>query len=70
LKQILPSSGLLRGVRWFETDVSGIPVGHTFTRKLSYGLKPAFRRVTTQKTEEFDVLFENKNIKLRNRQHF
>jgi hypothetical protein len=26
LKWILPSSGLLRGVRWFETDVSGPPI--------------------------------------------
>ena len=27
LKWILPPSGLLCGVRWFETDVSGLPVG-------------------------------------------
>jgi hypothetical protein len=26
LNWILPSSGLIRGVRWFETDVSGLPV--------------------------------------------
>jgi hypothetical protein len=25
--RILLSSGLLRGVRWFETDVSGFPIG-------------------------------------------
>jgi hypothetical protein len=30
LSSILPSSGLLRGVRWFETDVSGLPVGPIF----------------------------------------
>ena len=27
---ILSSSGLLRGVRWFETDVSGLPIGSIF----------------------------------------
>ena len=27
---ILQSSGLLRGVRWFETDVSGLPIGPIF----------------------------------------
>jgi hypothetical protein len=27
---ILPSAGLFRGVRWFETDVSGLPIGHIF----------------------------------------
>jgi hypothetical protein len=27
---ILPSSELLRGVRWFETDVSVLPVGPIF----------------------------------------
>jgi hypothetical protein len=26
LSRIFPSSGLLRGVRWFETDVSGLPI--------------------------------------------
>ena len=30
LDLILPSSGLLRGVRWFETDVSGLPTSLTF----------------------------------------
>jgi hypothetical protein len=30
LYRILPPSGLLRGVRWFETDVSGLPVGPIF----------------------------------------
>jgi hypothetical protein len=29
-KSLLPSSGLLRGVRWFDTDVSGLPVGPVF----------------------------------------
>jgi hypothetical protein len=27
LNSILPSSGLLRGVRWFATDVTGLLVG-------------------------------------------
>jgi hypothetical protein len=27
---IIPSSGLLRGVRWFETDVSGLDIGPIF----------------------------------------
>jgi hypothetical protein len=27
---IFPSSGLLRGVRWSETDVSGLPIGPIF----------------------------------------
>jgi hypothetical protein len=27
---ILPASGLLWGARWFETNVSGIPVGSIF----------------------------------------
>jgi hypothetical protein len=27
LKLILPSSGLLRSVRWFNTDVSELPIG-------------------------------------------
>ena len=30
LNWILPSSGLLHGVRRFETDVSGPPIGHIF----------------------------------------
>jgi hypothetical protein len=30
LNLILPSSGLLRSVRWFETDVSGLPTEPTF----------------------------------------
>ena len=30
LDRILPSSGMLRGVRWFETDVSGLPMGLIF----------------------------------------
>jgi hypothetical protein len=28
--RILPSSGLLRGVMWFKTDVSGLPIGTIF----------------------------------------
>ena len=31
---ILPSSGLLHGVRWFETDVSGLRIGPIFKVKL------------------------------------
>ena len=31
LNRILPSFGLLRGVRWFGTDVSALPVGPTFS---------------------------------------
>ena len=27
---ILPSSGLLCGMRWFKTDVSGPPIGSVF----------------------------------------
>ena len=27
---IIPSSGILRWVRWFETDVSGLPIGPIF----------------------------------------
>jgi hypothetical protein len=30
LNVILSSSGLLRGVRWFETDVSGLHIGPNF----------------------------------------
>ena len=30
LNWILPSSGLLFGVRWLETDVLGLPTGHIF----------------------------------------
>jgi hypothetical protein len=29
-KRILPSSGLLRDVRWFKTDVSGLLISPTF----------------------------------------
>jgi hypothetical protein len=35
LKWILPSSGLLRGIRWFETDVSGPPIGPIFLGSLA-----------------------------------
>jgi hypothetical protein len=31
LNWIIPSSGWLRGLRWFETDVSGLPTGLVFT---------------------------------------
>ena len=30
LNRILPSAGLLRGVRWFKTDVSGLPIRPIF----------------------------------------
>jgi hypothetical protein len=30
LKRIIPSSGLLREVKWFKTDVSGLPIGPIF----------------------------------------
>jgi hypothetical protein len=30
---VLLSSGLLRGVRWFETDFSGLPIGSIFKGK-------------------------------------
>jgi hypothetical protein len=30
LKRIPRTSGLLRGVKWFETDVSGLPIGLIF----------------------------------------
>ena len=28
--KILPAFGLLHGVRWFKTDVSGLPIGPIF----------------------------------------
>ena len=31
LNWILPSSGLLRGVSWFKSDVPGLPIGPIFT---------------------------------------
>ena len=30
LKLIPPSTGLLHGVRWFDTDVSGLPISPIF----------------------------------------
>ena len=30
LNSVLSSSGLLRGVRWFETDASGLRIGFIF----------------------------------------
>jgi hypothetical protein len=29
-KKNLPSSGFLRGMKWSETDVSGLPIGPSF----------------------------------------
>jgi hypothetical protein len=46
LSWIIPSSGLSRGVRWLDTDVS-VPSSRA---KL---LRTAWHRVTTRKTEEF-----------------
>ena len=34
LNCIIPSSGLLRGVRWCETDISVLPVGPVFKGQL------------------------------------
>jgi hypothetical protein len=36
---IFPSSGLLRGVRWFETDVLGLPIGSIFKIQAVHVLK-------------------------------
>jgi hypothetical protein len=59
---ILPSSGSLRGVRWFETDVSELPIGPNFKYQ-GVRMRPIciakslfqnnLPRVTTQKTEKF-----------------
>ena len=35
LKRIIPSSGLLCGVRWFDTGVSGLPIGPSSRVNLS-----------------------------------
>jgi hypothetical protein len=35
LKSLLPSSGLLHGVRWFETDVSGLHIFPIFKSQVS-----------------------------------
>ena len=63
LYSIFPSSGLLRGVRWFETDVSGLPISVIFNDQIVWKWDPwvvpkrrfqtTSRRVRTQKTEEF-----------------
>lgn len=37
LKCIFPSRGLLRGVRWFDTDVSGLPVSLMFSLTVEDG---------------------------------
>ena len=34
---IFPSSGLLRGIRWFQTDVSGLPVRRFFSGQAVLG---------------------------------
>jgi hypothetical protein len=36
LNGILPSSGLLRGVRWFDMDVSKLSIGPIFKGKTSF----------------------------------
>jgi hypothetical protein len=38
LNWILPSSGILRSVRCFETDVSGVPIGSIFRVKIAWHL--------------------------------
>ena len=38
IKRIIPSSVLLRGVRWFDTDVSGLPIGPIFKGQAGQGL--------------------------------
>jgi hypothetical protein len=43
---ILPSSGSLRGVRWLDTDVSGLPIGPNFKGQ-------DVLLVVTKKKEEF-----------------
>ena len=43
--RILPSSGLLRGVRWFESDVSGLHIGSIFegqAESRNVGFKAAY----------------------------
>jgi hypothetical protein len=51
LNKIRSSSGLLRGIWWFETDVSGLPVGRIFKDQADHS-----RRVMTLKTEEIDFI--------------
>jgi hypothetical protein len=62
---ILPSSGLLSGVRWFETDVSGLFINHIFKGQAAQSLnkepigipetsfQTTLRLVITQKREAF-----------------
>lgn len=42
------SSRLLRGINWFNTDVSGIPIASIFKNQQ----QTTFRRITTQKMEK------------------
>ena len=51
LNKIRPSSGLLRGIWLFETDVSGLPVGPIFKDQAVHS-----RRVMTLKMEEIDFI--------------
>jgi hypothetical protein len=37
LNNVIPSSGLLRGVCWFKTDVSGLPISPNFKGHASLG---------------------------------
>ena len=52
LNRILPSPGLLRGINWFKTDVSRLPIGLIFK---GYTVQTNLRRIISQKTEEFDT---------------
>jgi hypothetical protein len=49
---ILPSSGLLRSVRCFDTDVSGLPIGPILKKPICSRFQTTLRCVTTQKTED------------------
>jgi hypothetical protein len=79
LNWILPSLGLLRGVRWFKTDVSGLSIGPILKGKLSKKLDPlrctrlvlpkrrfqtTLRRVIAKNTEEFGLSFFGANYRL------
>ena len=76
LKWIIPPSGLLRGVWWFQTDVSKLPIGPVFKDSLTLEerdkqnsqnmFQTTLRRVITQKTEEFkarSIFNKNKSRK-------
>ena len=60
LKWTLPPSGLSHGLRWFETNISGLPIGPTSKVKMS-------RRVITQKTEELNLSLHKKALVIKMR---